>query len=550
MSAAVAAPLFKDVADQVGVDFVHFNGMSGLTYLPEMMGAGAALFDYDGDGDLDLYLVQGNLLGPERSMEQATFKPRHPVPLTDRLYRNRLVEDGALKFEDVTEAAGLSASNYGMGVAVGDVNGDGRPDLYLSNLGSNQLLVNRGDGRFEDVTEQAGVDDPRWSVQAVFFDFDGDGHEDIHVVNYVDFSFRKVKRCSTYNDLEDYCSPQSYYPVADRLLRNRGDGRFEDVSARMGIAGAKGHGLGAVAADFDQDGRLDLYVANDGSANFLWLNKGDRFEDAALLSGVSVNVAGMAEASMGVDAGDFDADGDLDLFMTHMERQTNTLYVNQGDGWFMDATGTTVLGRSSYSYTGFGALWFDYDNDGWLDLMSANGAVVKNAAQVEAGDPLPLRQSNQLWRNNGEGGFIDTSDQAGEAFSRQDVSRGAAFGDLDNDGDIDIVVTNNAGRPNVLINQQGQQNNWIGIVPLWKSPERIAPHTTAQVRYAGRTVLRRSRTDGSYVSAHDPRILIGLGDDVDDRIEVELTWPDGTPQKLELEPNRYHVVRPTPAEQE
>ena len=538
--------MFEDRAAALGVDFVHFNGMSGQTYFPEMMGAGAAVLDYDGDGDMDLYLVQGRMLGPDRPVDQATYPPRHPQPLSDRLYRNDL-ETGkpdSLRFTDVTAESGIHvARGYGMGVSVGDVNNDGHPDLYLSNFGPNQLLLNQGDGTFRDVTEAAGADDPRWSVTAAFVDFDGDGWQDIYVVNYVSFSFETAKTCRTHYDEPDYCSPQSYEPVSDRLLRNRGDGTFEDATARAGIATVEGPGLGIVTGDFNGDGRTDLYVANDGAANNLWLNQGGgRFVDEALLAGVAVNMAGTPEASMGVDAGDFDADGDLDLFMTHLDRQTNTLYVNDGQGWFMDQTGTSVLGKSSFAFTGFGTLWFDYDNDGWLDLMSANGAVVKVESQDRAGDPLPLKQRNQLWRNV-DGKYEDVSEAAGPAFTAETVSRGAAFGDLDNDGDWDIVVTNNAGPAQVLINQVGQDRSWLGVRLTGPEGRQDMVGAQATVALPERNLLRRSRTDGSYVSAHDPRVLFGLGNHRDP-VTVKITYPDGsTHQVPDLPPGRYYTIR-------
>ncbi|MEM9302393.1 MAG: CRTAC1 family protein [Pseudomonadota bacterium] len=546
-TSSAAAALFDDVAASAGVDFRHFNGMAGDTHFPEMMGAGVAVFDYDGDGDLDLYFSQGVMLGPERTLTDAVYPPAHPVPLTDRLYRNDIErgEPGSLRFTDVTAAAGLgSTSHYGMGVSVGDIDNDGHPDLYLSNFGSNRLLRNRGDGSFEDITEKAGVDDPRWSVIAVFFDYDKDGFLDLYVVNYVNFSFATAKTCRSSYDAPDYCSPQSYEPMSDRMFRNRGDGTFVDVTDRLGIAAAEGPGLGAVAGDFDGDGWTDLYVANDGAANFLWLNqRGERFRDDALLAGVAVNMAGSPEASMGVDAADFDGDGDLDLFMTHLDRQTNTLYENDGQGWFTDRTSMSVLGKTSFPYTGFGTLWFDYDNDGWLDLMSANGAVVKIEAQDRSGDPLPLRQANQLWRNTGGGRYEDVSEAAGRAFAAPTVSRGAAFGDLDNDGDTDIVVTNNAGAPQVLLNRAGEKQGWIGVRVRSAADGPDILGATVEADLDDRHLVRRVRTDGSYVSANDPRVIIGLGAQGRESVTLTVKVPGGGERRFEgLAPGRYHEL--------
>ncbi|MEM1092368.1 MAG: VCBS repeat-containing protein, partial [Pseudomonadota bacterium] len=497
-----ADPLFEDRSQAAGLNFTHFNGMIGEHFFPEMMGAGVGLLDYDRDGDLDVYLVQGSLLSESHKLSQALIQP--VSPLTDRLYRNDS-EGGRLRFTDVTEKSGITAPGYGMGVSVGDVNNDGWPDLYLSNFGQNQLWVNQRNGTFEEVSEAAGAGDDRWSITAVFFDYDQDGWQDLYVVNYVDYKLASAKTCLSYNDAPDYCSPQSYRPTADRLLHNEGGGRFQEATSRAGLGRAEGPGLGAVTGDFNADGRPDLYVANDGASNFLWMNQGGgRFSDEALLAGVAVNMSGMPEASMGVDANDFDGDGDLDLFMTHLDRQTNTLYVNDGEGWFMDQTLGSVLGASSFAFTGFGTGWFDLDNDGWLDLISANGAVVKIAEQVAAGETLPLLQRNQLWRNLGDGSYEDISAKAGQAFERQRVSRGAAFGDLDNDGDLDVLITNNAGSVELLVNTAAAGNGWLGLA-VTDSQGGPAIGVQATLRLGDRQLVRRSRTDGSYLSAHDPR---------------------------------------------
>jgi hypothetical protein len=527
--------VFVDQAAASGIDFVHFNGMSGGLYFPEMMGAGAALVDYDSDGDLDVYLVQGRMLGLDKTVEDAWFAPRHSLPFSDRLYRNDMdgtSASGVPKFTDVTESAGLPVASYGMGVSVADINNDGRPDLYLAGTGDNHLLLNRGDGTFEDITVAAGVNDHRWSITAVFFDYDRDGWQDLYVVNYVEYSFRNPKTCRSHYDGPDYCSPQSFLPVADRLFRNRGDGTFEDTAARSGIGRGRGPGLGAVAGDFNGDGWQDLYVTNDGAANFLWINDGKGgFEDQALLAGVAVNMAGLPEASMGVDAADFDADGDLDLFMTHLNRQTNTLYLNDGKGWFMDQTNNVGLGPTSFAFTGFGTRWFDYDNDGWLDLLSANGAVIQIEKQVSTGDRFPLKQSNQLWRNLGNGSYQDVSAEAGPAFKQPLVSRGAAFGDIDNDGDIDTVITNCSGPVQLLINQVGQAKNWIGLQLLLPDDGWVAVGAKATVMAGQRKLVGYARTDGSYASAHDPLILIGLDQHLAS-VVVEIRWPNGARQTL------------------
>ena len=542
LSAAGDEGLFVDVTDDAGLGFHHFNGMSGELYFPEMMGSGVGLLDYDGDGDLDVYLVQGHMLGG-KPLSAATFKPRHPVPLTDRLFRNESTDD-RLRFVDVTEASGLAAGGYGMGVAVGDYDNDGRPDFYVSNFGNNQLWRNLGDGRFEDVTAAAGVDDPRWSVSVTWVDFDRDGWLDLYVGNYVDFSFENAKPCRSSTSARDYCSPLVYEPLVDSLFRNRGDGTFEDVSLGAGIRGDFGGALGVIAADFNGDGWQDIYVANDGVPNQLWINGRDgRFANDAILAGAGVNMDGSPEASMGVDAADFDGDGDEDLFMTHLARETNTLYVNDGQGWFEDRTVTMGLAGPSFPMTGFGTGWIDYDNDGWLDLLVVNGAVTAIEAQMLAGDPLPLRQPNQLFRNLGKSRFVDVSSEAGSAILTPRVSRGAAFGDLDNDGDTDVIVSNNAGPARVLENRVGARNQWLGLRLLTGDPGRDA--IGARVELSGEPSLwRRVRTDGSYASASDPRILFGLGDGAAKKRSVRVLWPDGSEERFEgLQGGRYHTLR-------
>ncbi|MCP3963184.1 MAG: VCBS repeat-containing protein, partial [bacterium] len=389
--AVAEPPIFTDVAAETGLDFVHFNGMSGEYYFPEMTGQGAALLDYDNDGDLDVYLVQGAILGPGKTMKDALFPHKGTGTPSDRLYRNDL-RAGRLSFTDVTAASGLAkiATGYGMGVAAGDFDGDGHVDLYVTNYGSNQLLRNRGDGTFEDVTKKAGVDDPAWSTSTTFFDFDRDGRLDLFVTNYVVFDVARNPECFATSSRRDYCGPAAFDGVADRLWRNRGDGTFEDVSTRARVAAVKAAGLGVVAADLDGDGWQDLYVANDGEANHLWLNQRDgTFRDEALLAGVAVNRQGEAEASMGVAAADFDADGDEDLFMTHLMGETNTLYVNDG-GLFEDRTLETNLAAGGVPFTSFGTSWLDVDNDGWLDLLIVSGAVRILEPLARAGDLFPL----------------------------------------------------------------------------------------------------------------------------------------------------------------
>jgi len=548
--AAVAAaeqPPFVEVAGQAGLDFVHFNGMTGKDYFSEMMGAGVALIDYDGDGDLDVYLLQGQLLSEDDAIGDALIPVSGKPPFSDRLYRNDLeivAGKPVLRFTDVTREAGIAVTGYGMGVASGDVNNDGHMDLYITNFGENTLLLNDGGTRFSDATAQSGSADSRWSVSASFLDFDRDGWLDLFIGNYVNYTVRTHETCRLPNGIPDYCSPSAYRPVNDRFLHNQGSGKFANRSSQVGIDKTFGAALGVIAADFNSDGWTDVYVANDGAENQLWMNdqKG-RFRDESLLAGTAVNMEGKAEASMGVSAEDFDGDGDVDLFMTHLSRETNTLYVNDGQGWFEDRTMSLALGQSSLSATGFGTAWFDYDNDGWLDLFSANGAVTKIEAQISAGETLPLRQTNQLWRNRGgDRGFDEVSAAAGAALALSEVSRGAAFGDIDNDGDADIVVTNNGGPVRLLQNMVGQDRHWLGVRLLTRAGGRDAIGATLTLRAGDRTLSRRVHTDGSYASASDPRVLFGLGDFAG-KADLEVRWPDGSVERFAgLAGGRYHEL--------
>jgi hypothetical protein len=523
---AEAAYPFREIAATAGLGFTHFNGATGEYYQPEIFGPGLALLDYDSDGDLDLYLLQGGMLDSGRSPADALFPPATQHWPGDRLFRNDMDAAGNPRFTDVTEQAGLGATGYGQGAAVGDYDNDGDPDLYVTNFGSNVLYRNNGDGTFSDVTDSAGVDDPNWSTSTAFTDYDRDGDLDLFVANYVQFTVKANKTCAGADGKPDYCGPQAYPAVRDRLFRNDGDGRFSDVTTAAGLDVAFGPGLGVTCADFNGDGWQDIYVANDGEENQLWINGGDgRFENTALMAGVAINAYGKPEASMGVTAGDFDNDGDEDLFMTHLDRETNTLYLNDGMGNFLDATDRYKLGRSSLPYTGFGSEWFDFDNDGHLDLFVANGAV--KIEESLRGRPFPYQEINQLIRNTGSGAFVDITGEAGPALALQEVSRGAAFGDIDNDGDIDIAVANNSGPVRLLLNQAAG-NHWLTVKLQGSRSNRDGMGARVAVLRDGRSPLwRRAHTDGSYLSANDPRVHFGLGESTE--IDgVLVTWPDGS----------------------
>ncbi len=536
-------PIFRDLAAKSGLDFVHFNGMSGELYFPEMTGQGGALFDYDGDGDLDAYLVNGSMLGPDKTLADALFPPRGPLPPRDRLFRNDLVAtDGRPepRFVDVTEASGLDARGYGMGVAVGDYDGDGFQDLYVTNYGPNELWRNLGDGTFADVTEEAGVGDPLWGTSAAFFDADADGDLDLYVVNYVEFDLERNPRCFAPSSRRDYCGPSAFEPQPDRFYRNLGNGRFEDVTLKALVGYRPGPGLGVVSGEFNGDGRTDFYVANDGAVNQMWLNRGDgTFVDEALFAGTALNRYGRPEASMGVAAGDFDLDGDEDLFMTHLMGESNTLYVNDGSGLFEDRTTESGLGSASLPYTAFGTGWIDYDNDGRPDLLTLNGAVRILEEQAAAGDPFPLKQPSQLFRNLG-GRFEEVSAVAGPALTIPEVGRGAAFGDVDNDGDVDVLALVNNGPARLLVNEVGAGAAWLGIVA---TGARGAPALGTRLAVGTDGAVRRQgvRTDGSYCSANDPRVVFGL-EDAEGGEWVGASWPGGGAGRWYRPPLRRYLA--------
>jgi enediyne biosynthesis protein E4 len=516
------APLFRERAADLGLTFAHVNGAAGRYHLPEIMGAGGAFLDFDSDGDLDVLLVQGRALEPHSGAAEPASTPR--------LFRNDLVAArgaASLRFTDVSEPAGFATGDYGMGVAAGDYDNDGDPDLYLTNYGPNRLYRNDGGGRFTDVTggAGAGLDDPRWSTSASFSDYDADGDLDLFVANYVDFTVAGSKVCSDPAGARDYCGPLQFRPAPDRLFRNDAPGRFTDVSDPSGITRSNGSGLGVASADFNGDGRLDFYVANDGMANQLWINKGNgTFVDDALLAGVAFNMDGQPEGSMGLAVGDPDGDGDPDIFITNISGETHAFYENRGRGRFEDRRLTAGLAAPTRAYTGFGTNWFDYDNDGLLDLFVANGAVT--VAEVLRGDPFPFRQRNLLLRNLGGTRFQDVTRAGGLAFEPAFVGRGAAFGDVDNDGDVDVLVTCNGGPARLLLNETGARPSLhVTLEGVADNRQGLGARVGLE-RDDGVMVWRAAGTDGSYLSASDPRVHFGLASAPGVRAIV-VEWPRG-----------------------
>ena len=505
------AQMLRDMtAEFRNLQFRHINGASGQKYFIEPLGSGIALFDFDNDADLDIYFVNGGAL---------PGSPPFSTPPTNVLYRN----DGTftdVAFIDVTAEASVGDTGYGFGCCVGDYNNDGLRDLYVTNDGTNVLYENNGDGTFTNVTARAGVGGTSLSTGCAFVDYDADGWLDLYVVNYVQFSTEANRRCSR-QGIRTYCTPEALPAEADILYRNNGDGTFTDVTKKARIAEAPGKGLGVVCGDIDNDGDVDIFVANDTTPNFLYLNNGDgTFIEDALFAGVALGEDGRAYSGMGANLGDFDNDGYLDIVITNFQEQTNSLYHNAQDGFFNEVSFAKGVGEKSLPYLAWGVDFVDFDNDGWLDLFVANGHLDENIAKI---DPVgTYAQPNQLfWNKQGNrfGAFALTE-------PRVYSSRGAAFGDVDNDGDVDIVVSNMNAAPTVLRNNGGNARRWLRLQLVGTHCNRDAIGARATVVTGDLTQIREVKSGSGYLSQNELHLHFGLGD-AEKVDSVTIRWPCG-----------------------
>jgi hypothetical protein len=506
---------FTDITEPAGIKFTHVSSPE-KKYIVESMSGGVALFDYDGDGYLDIYLVNSLTVDLVKSKQKTSSV----------LYHN----NGDGTFTDTTDKAGVGDIGWGMGVTIADYNNDGWDDIYVTCLGPNHLLKNNGNGTFTDVTKKAGVGDPRWSTGAAFFDYDNDGKLDLFVANYVDFDVNNLPefgqgRTCQFKGVPVQCGPRGLKGAGDSLYHNNGDGTFTDVSKKAGVADLDGYyGLGVIASDFDGDGLVDFFVANDSTPNFLYRNNGDgTFKDIGFPSGTAVNENGSEQGSMGVTLGDYDHDGRLDLFITNFDDDYNTLYHNDGKGSFTDVSYAAKVAAVSLPYVGWGTWFFDYDNDGWPDLLVVNGHVYPQ---------LPTyRQRNFVHHNNGDGTFSEVGATLGAPFAEKRTGRGAAFGDIDNDGDVDLIINNLDGPPQLLRNDGGNTGNSVLIKTVGVKSNRDGVGARVKVVSGDLTQIDEVHSGGSYLSQSDLRLHFGLAKRT--KIDlIEVHWPSGIVDKI------------------
>ncbi|MEN3338367.1 MAG: enediyne biosynthesis protein [Acidobacteriota bacterium] len=518
---------FRDVTRPAGIDFTHENSATSSKYLVETMGGGVALLDYDNDGRLDVFFTNGAKI--DDPMPDGKRPDKSDRKFWNRLYHQN--EDGT--FSDVTEKAGLTGmpqNYYGMGVATGDYDNDGFEDLYVTSYGGNTLYHNERDGTFADVTKTARVGGGGWSASAGFLDYDNDGKLDLFVARYVEWTFQNNRYCGEKKPgYRAYCHPDNYDGTADILYHNEGDGTFTDVSSKAGIANSNGKGLGVSFADYDHDGFTDIYVANDSVQSFLYRNNGNgTFSEVGVLAGVGFNEDGKTFAGMGAEFADYDNDGRPDILVTDLSNERYKLFRQNGDGSFRDQTDMSGLGGATLPFSGWSARFFDYDNDGWKDIFAAQGHVMdtieKTAPNLKYLQPLLLLR-------NDSGHFVRV--MPGEVFQKSWAGRGAAFGDIDNDGDVDVVVSNLGQTPLVLRNDGGNGRNWLAIRTTGTTSNRDGLGCQVKVVSAsGLTQYFTINTAAGYLSASDKRLVVGLGGDSTARL-VEIRWPSGIVQSFD-----------------
>jgi enediyne biosynthesis protein E4 len=506
---------FTDITEKAGIKFKHVSSPE-KKYIVESMSGGVALLDYDNDGYPDIYFINSLTVDMVKSKQKTRSV----------LYHN----NGDGTFSDVTDKAGVGDIGWGMGVAIGDYNNDGWDDIYVTCLGPNHLLRNNGNGTFTDVTQRAGVGDPRWSTGAAFVDYDNDGKLDLFVSNYVDFDvnnlpeFGKGRTCQ-FKGIPVQCGPRGLKGAGDTLYHNNGDGTFTDVSKKAGVSDADGYyGLGVICSDFDGDGLVDIFVANDSTPNFLYHNNGDgTFKEVGFASGTALNENGSEQGSMGVTLGDYNHDGRLDLFITNFDDDYNTLYHNDGKGSFTDVSYAAKVAAVSLPYVGWGTWFFDYDNDGWVDLLVVNGHVYPQ---------LPTyRQRNFVHHNNRDGTFTEVGEQLGGPFVEKRTGRGAAFGDIDNDGDVDVVINNLDGPPQVLRNDGGNAGNSVLIKMVGVKSNRDGIGARVKIVSGDLAQIAEVYSGGSYLSQSDLRLHFGLEKRTKVNL-IEVLWPSGTVDRI------------------
>jgi enediyne biosynthesis protein E4 len=532
VAAADEGPIFSTVpAEKSGITWVHDNASSEAHYLPESMCSGCAFLDYDNDGWMDIFLVN---TGPcEFFHPEPAKRPRNA------LYRNN--RDGT--FTDVTAKAGLDGVAFGVGVAVGDYDGDGFPDLYVTGYGRNALYHNNGDGTFTDVTEKAGVADPNWSTSAVWFDYDNDGRLDLFVCSFVEYGMGNKYLCGDNSvGKHFYCIPRLFKGRASKLYHNNGDGTFTEVGQLTDIGKKLGKSHGAIATDINNDGLMDLFVSNDTEPNYLFVNRGHgRFEEVGFNAGVAYSDAGRARSGMGVDSADYDNDGKLDLYVANIDHERFSIYHNDGDGNFSDEASDTGIGQATRLLSGWGLKFFDYDNDGNLDLIQSNGHP-DDMVEVDT-EGVTYREPLLLFHGNGKT-LQNVSAQAGPAFQKLWTARGLAIGDFDNDGGLDVLVNNNGGAPLLLHNEVGKRNNWIGIRLIGKTCNVDAVGAWVRWGFDGQKRSRLKTSGGSFLSSHDPRMVLGIGQAKKfDFIEIQWPRPSGKVERFtDLPLNRYITI--------